>query len=154
MLAEAITHYQRALKINPDKADTYNNLGAAYLQNGQVNDAIAQFQTAIKLNPDYAQAYYNLGNVLSQNGQMDQALVQYQMALTSNLTSPGDITISELPFSSKDVWTKQSFSFKKLSTFSLIMRRLITTWERHSSKKGAWMKPLLNIKRPLISNPA
>ena len=66
---EAITHYQKALQINPDYAEAHNNLGNALLQKGRVDEAIAQYQKALQIKPDYAEAHDNLGNALLQKGE-------------------------------------------------------------------------------------
>ena len=81
---EAITHYQKALQINPDYAKAHNNLGIALLQKGSVEEAITHYQKALQINPDYAEACYNLGNALLQKGSVDEAITCYQKALQIN----------------------------------------------------------------------
>jgi tetratricopeptide (TPR) repeat protein len=81
---EAITHFQKALEIQPAFAEAHNNLGNVQFQNGNMDEAIAQYQIALQINPDYAMARYNLGNALIKNGRLDEALTQFQMALQIN----------------------------------------------------------------------
>ena len=57
---EAIKEYQTAIKLKPDYAKAYNNLGTAYYDRGRLDEAIKEYQTAIKLQPDYADAHRNL----------------------------------------------------------------------------------------------
>ena len=83
-LDEAIAHYQKALKINPDNVDARNNLGNALRQKGRVDEAIAHYQKALQIKPGYAEAHYNLGIALGQKGRMDEAIAQYQEALQIN----------------------------------------------------------------------
>jgi superkiller protein 3 len=78
---EAITHYQKALQINPAYATAHNNLGNLLIQLGRLDEAIAQLQKALQIKPNYAEAHNNLGNALLQNGQVDEAIVHYQKAL-------------------------------------------------------------------------
>ena len=81
---EAMVHYQKALEIKPDSAETHYNLGNVLLQQGKVDEAIAQYQKALEINPDYAETHYNLGNALLKKGRVDEAISQYQMALQIN----------------------------------------------------------------------
>ncbi len=81
---EAISHFQKALQINPDYADAHYNLGNALLQKGDVDEAIAQYQRALQIHPDYVEASYNLGNALLQKGDAEAAVAQYQRVLQFN----------------------------------------------------------------------
>jgi tetratricopeptide (TPR) repeat protein len=67
-LAEAIGHYEQALRIKPDFADAHNNWGAALVQQGRRAEAIEHFQQALNIAPDYAQARSNLVNTLRRLG--------------------------------------------------------------------------------------
>ena len=78
---EAIVHYQQALQIKPDSAQTHNNLGNALLQKGDVDEAIAHCQMALQIKPDFAEAHNNLGNALLRKGHVDEAMAHCQKAL-------------------------------------------------------------------------
>jgi tetratricopeptide (TPR) repeat protein len=78
---EAISHYQKALQINPRYAQAHFNLGNALRKKGSVDEAIAQYQMVLQINPNHAQAYNNLGNVFDEQGRLDEAITQYQKAL-------------------------------------------------------------------------
>ena len=60
---EAIRQFQENLRLEPDDAQAYNNLGIAYAQNGQIAEVTGQFQEALRLKPDYAAARDNLARV-------------------------------------------------------------------------------------------
>ena len=78
---EAIAHYRKAMKINPNDAKPYNNLGVILYGRGQCNEAKAHLRKALEINPRYAQAHFNLGIALAGCGQMDEAIDHYQTAL-------------------------------------------------------------------------
>jgi tetratricopeptide (TPR) repeat protein len=55
-MQEAISHYDEALRINPDFAEAHYNLGNALLKEGEVQKAVEQYSQALKLRPDWAAA--------------------------------------------------------------------------------------------------
>jgi tetratricopeptide (TPR) repeat protein len=83
-LAEAIDHFQAALRIDPDYAGAHNNLGLALLQiPGRLPEATAEFREALRLNPKDAEAHANLGLALSRlPGHLPEAIAEYRTALS------------------------------------------------------------------------
>jgi protein O-GlcNAc transferase len=80
-LDEAITSYQKAIKLNPHLTVAYNSLGNAFQDKGQLDEAIACYQKALELNPNFTGVYYNLGDALQDKGQLDEAITCYQRAI-------------------------------------------------------------------------
>jgi len=84
---EAIYDYKKALSSEPDNtlwsnhSRAYNDLGFAYLHEGQISNAVANFEKALSLQPIYPQAYYNLGRAFLTNNQPDVAIDCLQRAL-------------------------------------------------------------------------
>jgi hypothetical protein len=98
---EALKEFKKALSLQPNgptetldtgvrnaKANTYNNLGAAYGMMGMTDEAIENFAIAVQLNPGFDRAYFNLGNALMHKGLIDQALKSFQMAVRLNPRNP------------------------------------------------------------------
>jgi tetratricopeptide (TPR) repeat protein len=69
----AIKDYDKAIKLNPDDAEAYNNRGAAYADLNQYEQAIEDYDKAIKLNPDDAEAYGNRGIAYSKIGRYEES---------------------------------------------------------------------------------
>ena len=74
--------YRRALQINPYSAETYNNLGALYIDSGRYLEAVYQLNDALNLQPGYftarmnrAIAHYRLGSVQSALADFNQAAI-------------------------------------------------------------------------------
>ncbi|NQT34209.1 tetratricopeptide repeat protein [bacterium] len=57
---EAITSYERALKITPNDAVLRNRLGITYARSGDLEKAHTQFTEAVRLDPGYEDARFNL----------------------------------------------------------------------------------------------
>jgi tetratricopeptide (TPR) repeat protein len=83
-LQEAIRHWQRALRLNPDYAEAHDNLGCALSQMGRVQDAIKEFEAALRIRPDYADAHFNLGVALAKTGKIEEAIAHYEQVLRIN----------------------------------------------------------------------
>ena len=67
----AIVDYTKAIELNPDYAEAYNNRGVAYHLKKEYDSAIIDFSKAIELNPDYAIAYNNRGRAYGVKGEVD-----------------------------------------------------------------------------------
>ena len=77
----AIDNYKQAIKIKPDYADAYYNMGVVLKDKGEADAAIKSYEQAIKIKPDYADAYNNMGAALKDKGEVDAAIDSYKEAL-------------------------------------------------------------------------
>jgi tetratricopeptide (TPR) repeat protein len=57
----AIADYTKAIELNPNNVDAYNNRGATKTTKDDLDRAIADYSKCIQLKPDDAKAYYNRG---------------------------------------------------------------------------------------------
>lgn len=80
-MAEAMRHFELAIKVRPENADAYNNLGDALAQQGRTSEAIELYEKALQIYPDYAEAHSNLGGALAQQGKAGEAIEHYERAL-------------------------------------------------------------------------
>jgi len=77
----AIVSFKQALKIKPDYAEAYNNMGNALRDKGDPEAAIVSYEQALKIKPDYTDAHNNMGNALKDRGDPEAAIVSYEQAL-------------------------------------------------------------------------
>lgn len=87
---EAISQYQKALRLSPQYADAHNNLGVAMGRLGNVDQAVFHFREAVEIKPQYADAHNNLAIALVRQGHLDQAISHYQKALEYE---PGNVKV-------------------------------------------------------------
>jgi hypothetical protein len=80
-LRSAITQYETALKVQPDLAIVWNNLGVAQTALENFAEGERAYRRAIKLNTAYALAYYNLGANFDRRGDDEAAIDWYQRAI-------------------------------------------------------------------------
>ena len=88
MYKEAIEAYQQSLKINPDFAETYVNLGIDYYRLGKYDDAINIFKQAIQIKPDIISVYIKLGATYIVNGEYSMAVDILKKAINMDPGNP------------------------------------------------------------------
>lgn len=79
-LAGAIAAYTRALKIDPNAQDAYNNRGAAYLGLKDYAAALADFSRSIELGPTW-ETYNNRGNIYFAQKQFKEAISDFAASI-------------------------------------------------------------------------
>ncbi|MBN1605206.1 MAG: tetratricopeptide repeat protein [Polyangiaceae bacterium] len=82
--AEALSHFQKALALNPDSVEVHNNIGLLLSDMGRVQEAFSHYQQALKRRPDHAKTRNNIANLLIKMGQPTEALTHYQKALEAS----------------------------------------------------------------------
>ncbi|HYH38033.1 MAG TPA: tetratricopeptide repeat protein [Azospirillum sp.] len=79
--ATAAASFRRILRLQPDRADIFHDLGIALRQDGAVELAVASQRNALAHAPGFAAALGNLGNGLVELGRLDEALVCFRRSL-------------------------------------------------------------------------
>jgi len=79
-LAGAIAAYTRALKVDPEAQDAYNNRGIAYLALKDNAAALADFSRSIELGPTW-EMYNNRGNIYFSQRQFKEAISDFSESI-------------------------------------------------------------------------
>jgi tetratricopeptide (TPR) repeat protein len=82
--ADAVAAYSKAIELNPQYAEAYNNRGIANDDMGNYNQSIKDYNKAIELNSQYAKAYNNRGVAYYNLGNYNQAIKDYNKAIELN----------------------------------------------------------------------
>jgi tetratricopeptide (TPR) repeat protein len=80
---DILASYDKALQINPDNIDAWNDRGNYLKKIGRYQEAIAAYDQAIQVNPKFGWAWYNRGNALQALGRYEEALDSYDKAIQS-----------------------------------------------------------------------
>ncbi len=85
-LNEAIEECQRAITLDPDFGNPYNDIGAYLIELNQLDEAIPWFEKAMQAKRYESPAFphMNLGRVYERKGQWDEAIESYKQAVTFN----------------------------------------------------------------------
>ena len=83
-LDEAIEECQRAIRVDPDFGNPYNDIGVYLIEKGQYDEAIPWFERAMtaKRYESPAFPHLNLGRVYERKGEWSNAIDCYKQALT------------------------------------------------------------------------
>ena len=85
-LDKAIFYYKAALKIRPNYATAFYNLGNVFLEKGNIDKAIYHYLKALDIKPNYTAALNNLGEALTKKGDYDKANYYFKRALKTDPT--------------------------------------------------------------------
>ena len=77
----AIDAYRRSLRLRPECAEAWINLGRLFAESGDATAAQECFASALELDPQEATAYYNLGVLAQDAGREGEAIAHYRRAL-------------------------------------------------------------------------
>ncbi|MER3425009.1 MAG: hypothetical protein C4293_19040 [Nitrospiraceae bacterium] len=85
-LDEAIEECYRAIEVDPDFGNPYNDIGAYLIEKGEYDEAIPWFEKAMQAKRYESPAFphLNLGRVYERKGEWNKALDCYKEALTLN----------------------------------------------------------------------
>ena len=78
----ALENYDRAIALNPNYPEAYNNRGVVLVDLRRLAQALESYDHAIALNPNYPEAYNNRGAVLQNLKRPDEALASCDRAIT------------------------------------------------------------------------
>ena len=81
---QAIAEFKKAIALDPNNANTYENLAISYAKTGDNAQAAKTMRIAVQLRPNDATKYSTLGIIFHANNESDKAIVQYIYAARLN----------------------------------------------------------------------
>jgi tetratricopeptide (TPR) repeat protein len=94
---DAVTYYERALKVNPAATDVRTDLGTAYHLMGQPDRAIEEYDAVLKIDHKHANALFNEGMVKWQDKMdMQGAITAWKRLLETNPQYPQRDRVEQL----------------------------------------------------------
>jgi tetratricopeptide (TPR) repeat protein len=71
---EAMEFWNKALKVNPKRAEVYRSMALSSMKKGKFADAVAQFRKALEIQPQLPDVYSNIGHALMMSGRPKEAI--------------------------------------------------------------------------------
>jgi protein O-mannosyl-transferase len=75
------TLFTHAVEVTKHNGLAENNLGAAFMDKGELDVALPHFEAAVQYAPDLGSAHYNLAVALHKQNQLPEAANQYRLAI-------------------------------------------------------------------------
>lgn len=79
-LDKVLVEFKKDFQVDP-RAETYKNLGASYLEQGELDQALVEFKRAIQADPRFVEAHYLLADVYSLKGERSLSLKSLDQAM-------------------------------------------------------------------------
>jgi len=146
----AIASYNKAIKINPDFSQPYNQLGYALRFTDKLPEAEKAFTKYIELIPGDPNPYDSYAELLMQEGKFDDSIKQYQKALSidPNFVSSYVGIANDQMFAGKGADARTTLA--KLGKVARTdgERRQASQWAAMSyAHEGAWDKALAELDK-------
>ena len=77
----AIDSYQKAVSINPNYSEAYQNIGVSHQEMGECEVAIINYKRALQIKPDDVEVYCNMGSAYQDKGDLKAAIDSFKKAL-------------------------------------------------------------------------
>lgn len=83
---QAIQECKKAIELDPDFGNPYNDIGSYLIEKGELDQAVPWLKKALEARryDAYCYPHYNLGRVYERKGEWNRALRAYQDALREN----------------------------------------------------------------------
>ncbi len=85
---EAMSHYEKAIEINPEHAEALFRLAYNYDMDGEDEKAIEYYEKCSALSPTYSNALLNLGTLYEDRGEYERALSCFEMVVRAEPDHP------------------------------------------------------------------
>ena len=83
-MKKSIDASQRAIELNPEDFQSYNNIAGTYLSLGEIIEAEINYKKAISLNPNFSNAHHNLANMYNVSNKLEDSLHHYYKAIEND----------------------------------------------------------------------
>lgn len=80
----AINHYKASLHIQPNRAETWSNLSASFIQAGRPADAVFSARKALALEVGHIEARFNLASACELSGDGDAAVAEFRKVVQAD----------------------------------------------------------------------
>jgi tetratricopeptide (TPR) repeat protein/predicted Ser/Thr protein kinase len=134
---DALSNYEKAVKIRPDYAEAWNGQGKALFKLKEYKAALTAYDKAIQLQPDYLEAWIGRGFVLKSLQRNQEAIASFDKAL-------------ELDNKSPQVWNAKGEVLSNLKQYDEAIQAYEQAINLHKDNDEAWYNKALalrNLKR-------
>ena len=122
---EALTSYDKVIKLNPDHSNAWTNKGATLNELERYEEALTSYDKAIELNPDNSNAWSNKGATLGNLERYEEALTSCNKAI-------------ELNPDHSNAWTSKGATLNELERYEEALTSYDKAIELNTDNSNAW----------------
>lgn len=141
------------IRKSPAKVRAYNNLGLAYLGEGELKKAAENFEKAVSMNPRYAKAYFNRGRLYQRQGEGSQALDLFEKALSIDEGNPVYLNGRGENHLSRGLLDKAFSDFNRAIERNRNFAEAYNNRGKVHLAKGEWFLALADVTKAILINP-
>ncbi len=150
---EAIRLFRQAIRLKPDFADAYYELGSALELQGKWQEAIVELSEAVRLRPDDDEAHYNLGHAFLEQGDLDASIRELCAAIRLRPDFANSHVNLGRALDRKKQHEKAVAAYRKALRLAPKMGWLMPTSASPWCGSGSWRKPSPSSVRRSGSGP-
>ena len=118
-IEQAVPYYQKAIALNPNCAQAYNDLGIIFETKGNIEEAERMYLKAIEIAPDYPNSYSNLALLYERQGDYANAKLYWERSLElgeaeNPYTEVARQHIGEMPEGFTEIYPNQQAQYEDL----------------------------------------
>ncbi len=124
----AAENFHHGIKLKPNRAFPYNDLGLAYLHLKKNKKAITYLLKAIKIDKSFAIAYYHLGNVYLKLKQNKKAIKSYKSAIQ---LEKDKLILSSIYLGLGNAYQGKNFISNSIESFTISIKNNKNNWKAY-----------------------
>jgi len=119
---EAVLHYTKGIKLDPNNPHIYSNRSAAFLKIQQYYHALEDANHVIHVLPKWAKGYYRKGEIECATEHYQEAIDTYQKGLTM---IPDDPSLVKCLENAKNLWKSQKRAESRMPWFGVALGAVV-----------------------------
>jgi len=150
---DALRYYSKAILLDPNNAEAYNNLGVISYKKGEYGNAIEYYNKAVSINSNSSEVFVNLGLGYAQKGKFSKALENYNKALKINPKCEDAYLGCGVVYAKKGELNEAIKCFNKVLELNPENAKAYNNRGTAYDEKGKFSKALSDLNRALELNP-
>jgi tetratricopeptide (TPR) repeat protein len=150
---DAIRYYSKAILLDPNNAEAYNNLGVISYKKVEYDNAIEYYNKAVSINSNSSEVFANLGLGYAQKGKFSKALENYNKALKINPKCEDAYLGCGIVYAKKGELNEAIKCFNKVLELNPKDAKAYNNRGTAYDEKGEFGKAMSDLKKALELNP-
>lgn len=152
-LPAAISAFEQARQIDPERVETYRNLAVGYLGTKQYDKAVETYQKALDIEPEDVETLVNFGIAYYNHGDFENAVKMFNRALELDPSNANAISMIGLAYDQTGNTEKAMAAYESALQNSPDNMDIVFNYARLFYNKEQYDKAIEQFERILEKNP-